>query len=66
MQTQTQQLQGLLDPKELVSVISQAVTTNLKLGLQPNAEGGVDAKGSGFVGKPYPRKTQTITTGTQH
>ena len=42
LQTQTQQLQGLLDPKALVS---QAVTTSLKLGLQPNTKGGVDAKG---------------------
>ena len=33
MQTQNQQLQGLLDPKLLVSAISQAVTTSLKLGL---------------------------------
>ena len=61
LQTQTQQLQGLLDPKALVSVISQAVTTSLKLGLQLNTKGGVDAKGTGFVSKSYlgkPRPSQ--------
>ena len=61
LQTQTQQLQGLLDPKSLVSAISQAVSTSLKLGLQPNTKGGTDAKGTGFVSKPYlgkPRPSQ--------
>ena len=51
----------LLDPKSLVSVISQAVTTSLKLGSQPTMKGGVDAKGTGFVSKPYlgkPRPSQ--------
>ena len=34
LQTQNQQLQGLLDPKSLVNAISQAVTTSLKMELQ--------------------------------
>ena len=62
LQTQNQQLQGLLDPKLLVSVISQAVTTSLKLGPQLTSEGGIDAdKGAGFISKPYlgkPRPSQ--------
>ena len=61
MQTQTQQLQGLLDPKSLVSVISETVTTSLKLGLQLTTKGGVDVKETGFVSKPYlgkPRPSQ--------
>ena len=61
LQTQTQQLQGLLDPKSLVSVISQAVTTSLKLGSQLTTKGGTDAKGTGFISKPYlgkPRPSQ--------
>ena len=61
LQTQNQQLQCLLDPKSLASVISQAVSTSLKLGLQPNTKGGIDAKGTGFVSKPYlgkPRPSQ--------
>ena len=45
LQSQTQQLQGLLDPKSLVSAISQAVTTSLKLGMQLMTKGGVDVKG---------------------
>ena len=61
LQTQTQQLQGLLDPKSLVSVISQAVTICLKLGLQPTTKGGIDAKGTWFISKAYlgkPRPSQ--------
>ena len=62
MQTQNQQLQGLLDPKLLVSAISQAVTTSLKLGSQLTSKGGIDAaKGAGFISKPYlgnPRPSQ--------
>ena len=37
------------------------MTTSLKLGSQPNTKGGVDAKGTGFVSKPYlgkPRPSQ--------
>ena len=61
LQTQTQQLQGLLEPKSLVSAISKAVSTSLKLGSQPNIKGGIDVKGTGFVSKPYlgkPRPSQ--------
>ena len=53
LQTQKKQLQGLLDPKWLVNAISQAVTTSLKLGSQPTNKGGIDAKGAGFISKPY-------------
>ena len=61
MQTQNQQLQGFLDLKLLVNAISQAVTTSLKMGLQLTNKGGIDAKGSGFISKPYlgkPRPSQ--------
>ena len=61
LQAQNQQLQVLFDPKSLVSVINQAVTTSLKLGLQLTTKGGVDAKGTGFISKPYlgkPRPSQ--------
>ena len=61
LQTQNQQLQGLLDPKLLVNVISQAVITSLKLGLQLTNKGGIDAEGAGFITKPYlgkPRSSQ--------
>ena len=61
LQNQNQQIQGLLDPKLLVNVISQAVTTSLKLGLQLTSKGGMDSKGTGFVSKPYlekPRPSQ--------
>ena len=34
-------------------MISQAVTTHLKLGLQLTTKGGVGSKGTGFVSKPY-------------
>ena len=61
LQNQNQQLQGLLDPKLLVDVISQAVTTGLKLGSQLTDKGGGNSKGAGFVSKPYlgkPRPSQ--------
>ena len=62
LQIQNQQLQGLLDPKLLVSVIIQAVTTSLKLGSQLTNKGWIDAaKGVGFISKPYlgkPRPSQ--------
>ena len=61
LQNQNQQLQGLLDPKSLVNVISQAVATGLKLGSQLTSKGGADSKGTGFVSKPYlgkPRPSQ--------
>ena len=62
LQTQNQQLQGLLNPKSLVSTTSQAVTTSLKLGSQLTSKGGIDAaKGAGFISKPYlgkPRPSQ--------
>ena len=48
LHTQTQQLQGLHDPKSLVSTISQAVATGLKLGSQLTNKGGVDSKGLGL------------------
>ena len=61
LQTQDQQLQGLLDPKLLVNAISQAVTSSLKMGLQPTNKGGIEAKGVSFISKPYlgkPRPSQ--------
>ena len=62
LQTQNQQLQGLLDPKLLVSTISQAMTTSLKLGSQPTGKGEINTdKGTGFISKPYlgkPRPSQ--------
>ena len=61
LQNQNQQLQGLLDPKLLVSAISQAVTTGLKLGSQLTSKGGMDSKGIRFMSKPYlgkPRLSQ--------
>ena len=61
LQTQNQQLQGLLDPKSLVNAISQAVTTSLKMGSQPTVKGEVENKGAGFNSKPYlgkPRPSQ--------
>ena len=62
LKTQNKQLQGLLDPKLLVSMISQAVTTSLKLRLQLTSKGGKDdVKGAGFISKPYlekPRPSQ--------
>ena len=61
LQTQNQQLQGLLDPKLLVNAISQAVTTSLKMESEPTNEGGADATGAGFSSKPYlgkPRPSQ--------
>ena len=36
------------------------MTTSLKLGLQPNTKGGVDAKGTGFVSKPYLGKPRPL------
>ena len=54
LHTQNKQLQGLLDQKLLVNVISQAVTTSLKLGSELTSKGGIDAdKGAGFITKPY-------------
>ena len=64
-QTQTKHLQGLLDPKSLVSAISQAMSTSLKLGSQLNVKGGVDVKGTGFISKPYlgkPRPSQLASS----
>ena len=61
LQTQSQQLQGLLDPKSLVNTISQAVTISLKMGSQPTNKGGIEAKGAGFISKPNlgkPRPSQ--------
>ena len=61
LHAQTKQLQGLLDPKSLVSAISQAVTTSLKLGSQPTTKDGTDSKETGFVSKSYlgkPRPSQ--------
>ena len=62
LQIQNKQLQGLFDPKSLVSMISQAVTTSLKLRLQLTSKAGKDAdKAAGFISKPYlgkPRPSQ--------
>ena len=55
LQAQTQKLQGLFDPKSLVNVISQTVTTSPKLGSQLTTKGGVDA---GFISKPYLGKSR--------
>ena len=60
LQTQNQQLQGLLDPKWPVNAISQAVTTSLKMGLQPTNKGGIDTKGAGFSSKPYLGKARPL------
>ena len=55
LQNQNTQLKGLLDPKLLVNVISQAVTTSLK----PMRKGGAGTNGTGYVSelclwKPQP------------
>ena len=60
LQTQNQQLQGLLDPKSLVNAISQAVTTSLKMGSQPTVKGGMENKGAGFSSKPYLGKPRPL------
>ena len=69
LQTQNQQLQGLLDPKLLVNAISQTVTTSLKMGLQLTNKGGADTKGAGFssisyLGKPRPSQLAPGTDGS--
>ena len=58
LQNQNKQLQGLLDSKQLVNVISQAVTTGLKLCSQPPNKGGANSNGTGFVSKPYLGKSR--------
>ena len=61
LQNQNQQEQGLLDSKQLLNVISQAVVPGLKLCSQPTSKSGLDSKGTGFISKPYfgkPRPSQ--------
>ena len=60
LQTQNQQLQGLLDPKSLVNAISQVLTTSLKIGLQLANKGRADTKGAGFSSKPYLGKPRPL------
>ena len=60
LQNQNKQLQGLLDPKSLVNIISQAVTTSLKMGSQPTVKGEVKNKGAGFCSKPYLGKPRPL------
>ena len=57
---QNKQLQGLLDPKLLVNAISQAVTTSLKMGLQPTGKGEVENKGADFNSRPYLGKPRPL------
>ena len=60
LQTQNQQLQGLLEPKSLVNAISHAVTTSLKMGSQLTVKGGMENKGAGFSSKPYLGKPRPL------
>ena len=60
LQNQNEQLQGLLDPNSLVNVISQAVTTSLKMGSQLTVKGEVENKGAGFNSKPYLGKPRPL------
>ena len=53
LQNENKQLGGLLDHKLLVSAISQAVTTSLKVNSQPVNEGGSGNNGTGYISKPY-------------
>ena len=53
LQSQNTKLKGLLDCKLLVNVISQAVTTSLKVNSQPMSKGGAGANGTGYISKPY-------------
>ena len=41
LQTQIEQLRGLLDPTFLVDALSQAVTTSLRVNSQPVTKGGL-------------------------
>ena len=63
LQTQNQQLQGLLGPKSLVNANSQAVTTSQKIGSQLTVKGGVENKGAGFSSKPYLGKPRPLQLG---
>ena len=49
LQNQNDQLRGLLDLKLMVNVISQAVTTSLKVNSQPVSKGGARLMGVGIL-----------------
>ena len=53
LQSQNEQLRGLLDPMLMVSAISQAVATSLKLNSQRVNKGGTGNNGTGYISKPY-------------
>ena len=50
---QNSQLKGILDSKELVNAIGQAVATGLKLSSQPTNNSGAGTTGTRFVSKSY-------------
>ena len=58
LQNQNTQLKGLLDPTLLVDVITQAVTTSLKISSQSISKGGAGTTRTGYVSKPYFGKPQ--------